>query len=86
MVDDTGNPCVIDPAIYFGHREMEIAFTKLFGGFDEKFYKSYDQEFPLELNLEERVPVYNMYPLMVHVNLFGTSYLSGIDAVFDRFL
>lgn len=76
---------LIDPAVYFGHREMEISFTRLFGGFDARFYKSYAEENPLSPNLEERIDLYNLYPLLVHVNLFGTSYLSGIVSTLARF-
>ena len=86
MVDHQGEPCMVDPAVYYGHREMEIAFTTLFGGFDTAFYNAYEQAFPFEKGFEERKAVYNCYPLMVHVNLFGKSYLSGIDQVFNRML
>lgn len=74
-----GQPCILDPAVYYGHREMELAFTKLFGGFPQEFYDAYTHVFPLAPAFEERVGIYNIYPLMVHVNLFGTSYLSGVD-------
>lgn len=86
MTDKHGKPALVDPAVYFGHREMELAFTKLFGGFPESFYSSYHEAYPLAPNFEERKDLYNCYPLMVHVNLFGTSYLSGIDRVFNYFL
>lgn len=86
MIDQYGLPALVDPAVYYGHREMEIAFTKLFGGFDQKFYQAYHETFPLDSGLADRIPVYNCYPLMVHVNLFGRSYLNGIDEVFQRFL
>lgn len=76
---------IFDPAVYFGHREMEIAFTHLFGGYDERFYQSYESHFPLEPGFEERVDIHNLYPLLVHVNLFGTSYLSGIQRTISRF-
>jgi len=78
MVDDQSHPVLIDPAIHFGHRETELAFTTLFGGFHQSFYDSYHQEFPLESGFEDRIELHNLYPLLVHVNLFGSSYLSGI--------
>lgn len=81
-----GYKWMIDPAVYFGHREMELAFTQLFGGFDTEFYKSYDEVFPLEPGFEERVDIYNLYPLLVHANLFGASYLSGVDRVVKRMI
>ncbi|MFZ6663765.1 fructosamine kinase family protein [Peijinzhouia sedimentorum] len=81
-----GYKWMIDPAVYFGHREMELAFTQLFGGFDAEFYKSYKEVFPLEPGYEERVDIYNLYPLLVHANLFGASYLSGVDRVVKRMI
>lgn len=85
MVGAVGEPCLIDPAVYFGHREAELAFTELFGGFDPRFYSAYQEAKPLEQGYEERKNIYNLYPLMVHVNLFGTSYLSGVERTLGRF-
>ncbi|OIN57950.1 fructosamine kinase family protein [Arsenicibacter rosenii] len=85
MIDAEGHPALIDPAVFYGLREAEIAFTKLFGGFDERFYASYQEMFPLAGGFDERVPVYNLYPLLVHLNLFGTGYLSGVEKVLKRF-
>jgi len=81
----TGNPVVIDPAIYFGNREAEIAFTRLFGGFDEDFYESYQSNYPLISGFEERCDLYNLYPLLVHANLFGQSYLSRISSIVKKY-
>ena len=86
MVDEQGKPCLIDPAIYYGHREAELAFTELFGGFDPQFYSAYKEAMPLDSGYEERKDIYNLYPLMVHVNLFGTSYLSGVERTLNRYL
>lgn len=86
MVGAAGQPCLIDPAVYFGHREAELAFTELFGGFDDRFYQAYEEEKPLEPGYNERKDIYNLYPLMVHVNLFGTSYLSGVERTLDRYV
>ncbi|WP_128547119.1 fructosamine kinase family protein [Larkinella soli] len=85
MVNEQGNVALIDPAVYYGFREAELAFTTLFGGFDDRFYDAYDETFPLEDGFKERIPIYNLYPLLVHLNLFGTGYLSGIERVLDRF-
>jgi fructosamine-3-kinase len=79
LIDDKGAPALIDPAVYFGHREVDLAFSRLFGGFDRKFYEAYQHHFPLEPGFEERIDVYNLYPLLVHLNLFGASYLPGIQ-------
>jgi protein-ribulosamine 3-kinase len=86
MVGPDGNAAIFDPAVYYGNREIEIAFTHLFGGFDSRFYESYMQTYPLEADFDERIDIYNLYPLLVHVNLFGSSYLSGITRTIRRFL
>lgn len=78
IADNQGNAVVIDPAVYYGLREAEIAFTRLFGGFEEEFYQSYQSNFPLSSGFEERTKIYNLYPLLVHLNLFGVSYLPSI--------
>jgi fructosamine-3-kinase len=79
------NPVLIDPAVYYGHREMDIAMTKLFGGFDKQFYSAYNEYFPMEKGWEKRLDLYNLYPLLVHLNLFGSSYLYDIVAVLKYF-
>ena len=78
-------PVFIDPAVYFGHREMDIAMTQLFGGFDNKYLAFYNEVFPLEKNWEERMEIHNLYPNLVHLILFGDSYLSGIERVITQF-
>ncbi|MFH6984204.1 fructosamine kinase family protein [Marinoscillum luteum] len=81
-----GEPYIYDPAVYYGHREMDLAFTRLFGGFEPDFYEAYDQQYPLEPGFEERADLYNLYPMLVHVNLFGPSYLTGIRRTLKLFL
>ncbi|QHT72123.1 fructosamine kinase family protein [Rhodocytophaga rosea] len=85
MVGPTGEVMLIDPAVYYGNREAELAFTKLFGGFPDNFYGAYNEISPLEPDFDERAAIYNLYPLLVHVNLFGSGYLSGIEKVLKRF-
>ncbi len=85
LSSNSGEPCLIDPAVYYGHREMDLAFSKLFGGFDSLFYESYESVFPLEAGFESRMGVYNLYPLLVHLNLFGIAYLPGIEKIVNRF-
>ncbi len=86
MVGNDGRVCLIDPAVYYGHREIELAFTQMFGGFGYDFYSSYQEVYPLETGFEERVDIYNIYPHMVHVNLFGASYLGGVESVLRKYL
>ena len=69
-------PSVFDPAVYFGHREMDLGMTLLFGGFDAEFYNAYNNIYPLEKNWRERVSLTQLYPLLVHAILFGGSYVS----------
>jgi fructosamine-3-kinase len=70
-----GRAAIYDPAVYFGHREMDIAMTKLFGGFDRQFYDGYNDIYPLEEGVEERIKLCNLYPTLVHTNLFGGGYI-----------
>lgn len=86
MSDENGDPCIIDPAVYFGNREIELAFTTLFGGFDQEFYDSYQNVWPLEDGYQGRFDLYNLYPLLVHVNLFGGGYLSQLRQILSRFV
>ncbi|PCH66693.1 MAG: ketosamine-3-kinase [Bacteroidetes bacterium] len=85
MINKDGQACIMDPAVYYGSREAEIAFTKLFGGFDLTFYASYNEVFPLQTGYEERIDLLNLYPLMVHVNLFGGGYLGQVQSILSRF-
>lgn len=75
----------IDPAIAFSHREVDLAMTTLFGQVSEAFYRGYEEEFPTEKHLTERFPLYNLYPLLIHLNLFGNSYRTDIEATLERF-
>lgn len=85
LVDDTGGPAVIDPAAYYGHPEMDLAFTQMFGRFPRAFYEAYAEHRPLEPGFEERCDLYNLYPLLVHANLFGGGYVQDVYEVFRRF-
>lgn len=85
MTSDQGKAVIMDPAVYYGHREMDIGMTKLFGGFSESFYAAYNSEYPLETGWENRVDICNLYPLMVHVNLFGGSYLNQVTSILKKY-
>ncbi len=71
-----GEPVLIDPAVYYGHREADLAMTYLFGGFSEEFYISYNEAYPLQDGWEYRVNIYKLYHVLNHLNLFGTGYYS----------
>ena len=79
MVDDEGQPVLIDPAVYGGHREIDLAMMRLFGGFSEGVFGAYAEVWPLAPGYQERVALYQLYPLLVHVNLFGSSYVSQLE-------
>jgi fructosamine-3-kinase len=85
MVGDQGEPVLIDPAVYYGHREMDLAMSQLFGGFSPSFYEAYHAHYPLEKGWQKRLDYCNLYPLMVHVNLFGGSYLESVKAILNPF-
>ena len=76
-----GTACLIDPAVAFVHRESDLAMSRLFGGFDAEFYASYQEVFPLEPGFEQRIDLWNLYPLLVHVNLFGGGYVEDVRAI-----
>jgi len=85
----TGNKAsIFDPAAYCGAREMDLAMTRLFGGFDQRFYEAYDTVNPIPAHFEDLVGVYNLYPLMVHVNLFGSDsgYSRSVSQIIKRYL
>lgn len=86
LVNAQGSPCLIDPAVYYGDREADLAMTQLFGGFDDAFYESYHTTFPLEAGYRQRFDIYNLYPLLVHVNLFGGSYLYQVRSILDVYV
>lgn len=74
LVDDDGRNWLIDPSAYWGHREIDIAMMLLFGGFDEECLAAYDAEHPLASGWEDRVPWYQLPPLLVHAVRFGGGY------------
>ncbi len=85
LCDSDNRPVLIDPAVYYGHREAELAFTTMFGGFGRGFYTGYEEAWPLHPGFRDRCDIYNLYPLLVHVNLFGGMYVSQTEAILSRF-
>jgi len=85
LYDENGAAVLLDPAVYYGHPEVDLAFTKMFGGFSSPFYEGYHSISPIENGFSERVPIYNMYPLLVHVNLFGGHYISQFQRFIKQF-
>jgi len=85
VCDQFSTPVLIDPAVYFGHRSMDLGMTTLFGGFDRMFYESYNYHFPFPENYDEQWEICNLYPLLIHLNLFGPGYLGQIDRILKKF-
>jgi fructosamine-3-kinase len=85
IVDERGEACLIDPAACFGHREADLAMTHLFGGFEPLFYRAYEDEWPLAPGHGERLPVYQLYHLLNHLNLFGSGYYAQCERILERF-
>lgn len=82
--DEKSNPVLIDPAVYYGDREADLAFTQMFGGFSQAFYQAYHETYPLEPGYQDRFEVYNIYHILNHLNLFGESYGYSLDSVLRR--
>lgn len=81
-----GQACIFDPAVYYGHREVDLAMMHLFGGFDKKLFEAYNEALPLQTGWEERIDIFNLYPLFVHVNLFGGAYVSRLEQVLKKYV
>ncbi len=83
--DFNGNPAIIDPAAHYGWAEAELAMTTLFGSFPTSFYNAYEEIRPLSSGYQARFPIYNLYHLLNHLNLFGSSYLSQVQTILRKF-
>ena len=81
LISTEGRPYLIDPAVYYGHREVDIAMTKLFGGFGADFYAAYWEHFSRDSNETARNDLYQLYYLLVHLNLFGASYYNSVKGI-----
>lgn len=81
-----GRAWLIDPAVYGGHRELDLAMMRLFGGFSERTFDAYAESFPLAGGYRERVALMQLYPILVHVNLFGGSYVASARRIIDRYV
>jgi len=78
LISEDEKPYLIDPAVTYGHREFDIAMTTLFGGFSQEFYTAYNESFPLAKGWQHRIDLWNLYPLLIHLNLFGLGYLGQV--------
>jgi len=85
-VDADGMPCLIDPAVYGGHREMDLGMMRLFGGFSAEVFDAYAEAYPLAPGYDERIMLTQLYPLLVHVNLFGGGYAESVKRILNRYM
>jgi len=85
-MDTHGAPVIFDPAVYYGDREADIAMTELFGGLSSDFYAAYDEAYPLDVGYQVRKPLYNLYHILNHANLFAGSYVRQAESMMDQLL
>lgn len=85
MVGPKGEPSIIDPAVYYGHRYMDLGMMQLFGGFDRAIFDAYVAQAALDSSWRDGAEVANLYPLLVHVNLFGSGYVSQVASIVNRY-
>jgi len=85
LFDQEGRPCLIDPATYYGHHEVDLAMSRLFGGFHTLFYEAYAEIMPEQLGAGARHDLYQLYYLLVHLNLFGRSYYTSVKKLLERY-
>lgn len=85
LVNADGKAVLIDPAVYYGHREADLAMTKVFGGFSVEFYQAYQKENPLKEGWEYREDIYKLYHILNHLNIFGRGYLSEAEYLSKKY-
>jgi len=83
MCDASGDPVIVDPAVYGGHREIDLAMLRLFGGPSTRCFAAYDEAFPLAPGVADRVPLLQLYPLLIHVAMFGASWSAAVRRAAD---
>ena len=85
LIDQDGIPYLIDPAVYYGHHQVDMAMSCLFGGFDEIFYDSYYDQLSTPWITETEKDLYQLYYLLVHLNLFGSAYYHSVRRILDKY-
>ena len=86
ITNNTGLPAVIDPAVYYGWAEADLAMMDLFGSYPTEFYISYQEIRQLDPDFQSRYPLYNLYHLLNHLNLFGKGYLAQVRDILSQFV
>lgn len=85
LISEKGNAVLIDPAVAYAPREMDLAMMQLFGGFPSEVFSTYIEIFPLTENWKERISLWQLYYLLVHLNLFGVGYLSQVKNIIKKY-
>lgn len=85
LIATNGDPYLIDPSVYYGHSEIDLAMSRLFGGFGDAFYASYAESIPTEPGAKERSDIYQLYYLLVHLNMFGPSYAPAVNRILRKY-
>lgn len=85
LVSEKKEPVLIDPAVAYAPREMDLGMMHLFGGFPQDVYSIYNEHFPLIENWEARIPIWQLYYLLVHLNLFGSGYFSQVNTIIKQY-
>ncbi len=85
MFEASGKPMLIDPDVFYGDRELDIAMTTVFGGFYKDFYDGYNAVYPLKPGLDQRLPWYQLNYLLAHLNLFGETYGPMVDQILTQY-
>jgi fructosamine-3-kinase len=85
LITSSGKAAIFDPAVYCGHREMDIGMTLLFGGFEARFYDAYHEAYPLQAGWRDRVQLTQLYPLLVHAVLFGGHYVGSTRHILQKY-
>ena len=80
-----GKAWILDPAVYVGHYEAELAMTELFGGNPDSFYQAYNEVTPIDSGYRDRRDLYNLYHMLNHLNLFGATYLGSVQRILNRY-
>jgi len=84
--DTTGRPVVFDPSVHYGDRETDLEMTRLFGGYGREFYAAYESAWPLDTGAAARAPLYDLYHVLNHLNLFGGGYRRQAEELIERLL
>ena len=85
LISNKGEPYLIDPSFYYGHNEVDLAMSMLFGGFSDGFYRAYHEIIPPHDNQAAIMDIYQLYYLLVHLNLFGNSYYNAVTRILKRY-